>query len=468
MSAINVNEVFKSESGQLVYKEFLRAVKDFDFEKKIANGVLVGFSGGADSVTLLLALRKFCLDNGFGKICAAHVNHMIRGAEAERDEDFSREFCKNIGVEFLSFRRDVPDYAKANSLGLEEAARNVRYSIFADLLQSRSDLSAVAVAHNATDNLETVIFNMMRGAGARGIAGIAPVRDDIIRPLLYVPKRDIIKVLSDANVPYVTDSTNLQTDYKRNYIRAEILPKLSYLTENPEAAATRLSHALREDTEYLDIEAEKLYESYRNTAVPRSDMLEMPSAIFYRFLSLMAKNAGCSIESMHVRAIQNLISDSNGDFCVSLPGKMDFICADNMCSISKKSPKKEIKYEYKLSMGVNHIEEIDAEIILSDKPINDFSSKVYKISIQQSIDFDIINGGIFVREKRDGDSYVFGGMTHKLKKLFCDRKIPTQKRELIPVFCDGDGIFWVPGFSVRQTKKQKSQKKLYIAIAYRA
>ena len=147
---------------------------------------------------------------------------------------------------------------------------------------------------------------------------------------------------------------------------------------------------------------------------------------------------------------------------------MDFVCVENLCSISKKTPKSEIKYEYNLSIGVNHIEEIDTEIILSEEPINDFSSKVYKISIQQSIDFDIINGGLSVREKRDGDSYSYGGMTHKLKKLFCDKKISPREREQIPIFCDGDGIIWVPGFSVRSSGKPKSQKKLYIAIAKRA
>ena len=469
MSVANVNELFKTEAGEHVYSEFLRAVREFDLKKRIADGVAVGFSGGADSITLLLALRKFSSDNNFGRICAVHVNHMIRGAEADRDEAFSRQFCESIGVEFISVRRDVPAYAKKNSLGLEEAARNIRYSIFTELLEGRNDLSCVAVAHNATDNLETVIFNMMRGAGTRGIAGIAPVRDSVIRPLIFVPKRDILKALEDSGTPYVTDSTNLETDYKRNYIRAEILPKLSYLTKNPEAVTARLTRALRQDATYLDGEAQKIFERYKDCAVPRSDLSEMPPAIFYRFVSLMAKNAGCSIESKHIRAIQNLVFESDVDFSVSLPGKTEFVCTANRCIISKKSPKHEIHYEYKLSMGINHIKEIGAEIILSDEPINDSFSKVYKISIQQSIDFDIINGGVYVREKRDGDSYVYGGMTHKLKKLFCDRKIPKEKRGLIPIFCDESGILWVPGFSVRAAdKKTESPKKLYIAIAERA
>lgn len=465
---MNPNKIFETDAGKLVYSEFLRAVKDFGFEKKIAKGVLVGFSGGADSVTLLSALCKFSKENLCGKICAVHVNHMIRGEEADRDEAFSREFCRSLGVEFLSFKKDVPTYAKESSLGTEEAARNIRYSIFEDLLQSRNYLSCIAVAHNATDNLETIIFNMMRGSGTRGMAGIAPSRDKIIRPLIYVPKREILRVLSDADVPFVTDSTNLETDYKRNYIRAEILPKLSYLSDNPESAATKLSRALRDDFSYLESEAQKLFEIYNNSSVPRDVLSALPPAISYRYISLMARDAGCSVENTHIRSIQSLLRDSTGDFSVSLPGKKDFVCIDNKCRISEKIAKTEIRYEYKLSMGVNYIEEIDAQIILSDTPIDDSFSKVYKISIQQPIDFDIISGSVFVREKRDGDSYSYGGITHKLKKLFNDKKLSSSERALIPVFYDEEGILWVPGFSVRGTNRSKSQNKLYIAIAKRA
>lgn len=468
MSQVEYRKLFQSKTGQLVYDAFLHAINDFHIDEKIKNGVIVGFSGGADSLTLLCALKKYCSEHNNAKICAVHVNHMIRGAEADRDERFSEEFCKGIGVEFLSFSRDVPSYAKEHSLGIEETARNVRYSIFADILRGRNDLSCIAVAHNATDNLETVIFNMMRGAGTRGIAGIAPERDAIIRPLLYVPKRDIVKALNEAAIPYMTDSTNLETDYTRNYIRAEILPKLSHLADNPEAAATRLSRALREDSEYLDKEALGVFGLYKNTSVPRDTLSLMPPAIFYRFISLMAKNAGCNIESTHVRAIRDSLDNSCGDFSISLPGKMDFICLSGECSVSEKTPKFDIRYEYPLSLGVNRIEEIDAEIILSEEPILDFSSKVYKISIQQAIDFDIINGGLYVREKRDGDSYSYGGMTHKLKKLFNDKKIPPADRAYIPIICDKDGILWVPGFSARGICKPKAEKKLYVALATRA
>lgn len=468
MSAFDLKKLFETNSGARVYGEFMRAVEDFQLRERFEKGVVVGFSGGSDSVTLLLALKRFSQENKCGKICAVHVNHMIRGAEADRDEQFSREFCEGLGIEFLSFHRDVPTYAREQALGIEEAARNIRYSVFEDLIRGREDLSCVAVAHNATDNLETVIFNMMRGSGTRGISGINPTRDDIIRPLLYVAKRDILRALDDSRIPFVTDSTNLETDYSRNYIRAEILPKLLRLSENPEAAATKLSRALRDDAEYLDGEAERVFSEHKDGSATREELVSMPQAIFYRLVSLMAKSAGCSLESTHVYAIKSSLMNTAGDFSISLPSGFDFVCQCDKCEISKRKEKSEIKYEYKLSMGVNHIEEIDAEIILSDNPVEDFSSKVYKISIQRAIDFDIINGGLYVREKRDGDAYCYGGMTHKLKKLFNDKKIPLGERALIPVICDDNGILWVPGFGIRSTDKEKTSRKLYIAIAKRA
>ena len=163
---IDLDRLFSSDEGKRVYSSFLNAISDFSMDEKIRGGVIVGFSGGADSVTLLSALVKYSRDNHLNPPVAVHVNHMIRGDEADRDQAFAEDFAKALGVEFLCFHRDIPSEAKALSKGLEEVARNARYSIFNDLIKGRNDISCIAVAHNATDNLETVIFNMMRGAGS--------------------------------------------------------------------------------------------------------------------------------------------------------------------------------------------------------------------------------------------------------------------------------------------------------------
>ena len=468
MIDIDLKGLFDTDKGREIYSDFLRAVADYSMKEKISGGVLVGFSGGADSVMLLSLLVKYTSENNLRLPVAVHLNHLIRGAEADRDEAFSRDFSRALGVEFLSFRRDIPSEAKQLSKGVEETARIARYSIFEDIIKSRNDISCVAVAHNATDNLETVIFNMMRGAGTRGLSGISPVRDNIIRPLIYSSKRDIVSALESSDIPFVVDSTNAETDYKRNYIRAEIIPKLFALTDNPEAQATRLSSNLRADDSYIESVAKSFVDSFHKNPIPLDELSALDYAVFFRVILLMAKSKGIySVENVHVLKIHELIRAKKRDFAVSLPGEISFICRGGLCCVDKPSDFTLPEYHQKLVFGVNHVDAIDAEIILSDKPI-EYSSKVYKIAIQESFDFDIIEGELFVRKRRDGDSYVYGGITRKLKKLFNDKSVSPQKRDLIPILCDANGILWVPGFRVRDGGQKKSLKRLYIAIAYKA
>ncbi len=467
MIDIDLKRLFDSDKGRVIYREFLRAISDFSMKERIAEGVLVGFSGGADSVMLLALLVKYASENDLKPPVAVHLNHLIRGAEADRDEAFSRDFCHALGVEFLAFRRDVPTEAKRLSKGIEETARIIRYSVFEDLISGRNDINCIAVAHNATDNLETVIFNMMRGAGTRGLSGISPVRDNIIRPLIYSPKRDIVETLQSASVPFVTDSTNSETDYKRNYIRSEIIPKLFALTDNPEAQAARLSSNLRADDFYIESVARKFLDSFGGGEIPKDAISSLDYAVFFRVVSAMAKEKGIyGVESVHVTKIYELLRNGKGDFSLSLPGEVCFICRGGICFIDKPDKITVREYEKKLELGVNYVDEIDAEVIISDKPI-EYSSKVYKIAIQESFDFDIIEGELFVRKRRDGDSYVYGGITRKLKKLFNDKSVEPQKRDLVPIFCDNLGILWVPGFRVRDGAHKNSQRRLYVAVAYK-
>ena len=465
---IDLDRLFSSDEGKRVYSSFLNAISDFSMDEKIRGGVIVGFSGGADSVTLLSALVKYSRDNHLNPPVAVHVNHMIRGDEADRDQAFAEDFAKALGVEFLCFHRDIPSEAKALSKGLEEVARNARYSIFNDLIKGRNDISCIAVAHNATDNLETVIFNMMRGAGSRGLAGIKPERDNIIRPLIYLAKRDIVSALQISGVPFAIDSTNSEIEYSRNYIRSEILPKLYRLCDDPEAQSSKSSRALRADDDFISSLANEFFHKFSNANVPATDLASIHEALFFRVVSLMAKEGGCTgIEHTHILAIRRLLLMQNNNFSVSLPGEVSFVCERGLCRIDNLSKLKTVKFEYNLSLGENYISEIDAFLILSHTPI-EYSSKVYKIAIQESVDSDIIVGGLTVREKRDGDSYVFGGMTRKLKKLFCDRAFSSSEKAKIPVICDESGILFVPGFRVRDGGKKNPERKLFIALAYKS
>lgn len=462
-----LSRLFSTEIGNKIYNDAVKIIKDASMEKSLSGGALVGFSGGADSVMLLCVLKKYSQENGNFKLCAVHVNHMIRGDEADRDEGFSRDFCSKIGVEFIAVRKDVPSEARALSAGLEEVARNIRYSVFNEIISGRNDISCISVAHNSTDNLETVIFNLMRGCGSRGASGISPVRDNVIRPLISTPKRDIVKALNEASIDFVTDSTNLETDYTRNYIRQEILPKFSRLSPDPEAMAFRFCQNLRFDVDFIESEAKAFVDIY-DGSIPTSELALLHRSIFSRAISYFSsKNGAGSLERTHIDKIHDLISKRRSNFSVSLPGGVYFRELDGACSIARVFITNE-SFERRLTIGENYIPELDILFVLSYAPITDISSNVYKISINKEINSDIIKGELTLRNKRDGDSYVYGGMRRKLKKLFNDRSIPLSERQRVPVLCDEEGILWVSGFPARDGGDKKSDKKLFVAIAHKA
>lgn len=469
MLRVDIDTLFSTETGKSIYDSITRTISDFSMRERLVSGVLVGFSGGADSVMLLCALKKHLSESGNTKLLAVHINHMIRGAEALRDEEFSREFCASLGIEFLSRSIDVLALSRELSKGLEETARNARYSEFNNIISGRNDISCIAVAHNATDNLETMIFNLMRGTGTKGLAGISPIRDNVLRPLILIPKRDIVAALDSVGVPYVYDSTNAEIDYTRNYIRLEVLPKLTAISSNPEAQAARAAANLRLDASFIDDEADKVINGFSEEKhVGAAVLAKLHPAVFYRVLSAMARTWGdIMLEKNHVMKIRELL-EKGSDFSFSIPGGVSFICHRGECFIGNDVHSDFSISHMPLSMGINHVDGIDAEILLSNEPIEVSYSKVYKISIQQAIDFDIIKGVLSVRSRRDGDAYVYGNMTHKLKKMFIDKKIPVEKRGEIPIICDENGILWVPGFSVRDGGSKNAAKKLYIAIAYKA
>ena len=464
-----ITKLFNSELGQKIYESFKRALSDFSMHEKIKSGVLIGFSGGPDSVMLLSLLYKYSIEEiSQFKILAVHINHNIRGEEAKRDEVFSKEFCEALGIEYISKMIDVPHMSKSLSLSVEEAARKARYSTFKDIIESRNDISTIAVAHNSSDNIETVIFNMLRGSGTKGLSGINPARDNLIRPLIYVSKKYILEALDYHDIPYVIDSTNLLTDYTRNYIRHNLIPHFSKIIKNPEASIERMCQILRMDDDFIESEAKKfISDNLKEKSVALNKLKNLHPALLSRVLSLLAKEHGIpSLESIHISKVRELIFSSSNDFSVSIPGGVSFIAREGFLTVGILQKASAASYEIKLSLGVNFIPEINKFVLVSEKPFDKTFTNVYKIAIQQCIESDIIVGELFVREKRDGDAYRYGGMTHKLKKIFNDRGISPARRFEIPVICDDYGILWVPGFSVRDGGSiEKCDKKFYVALA---
>ena len=457
MQALDLDAVFHTEAGRALWDKAERAIKDHSMTEALLRGVLVGLSGGADSVMLLLFLLRYRRAVSDFPILAVHVNHCIRGEEADRDEEFSRSLCESLGVEFLALRYDIPSLAEKCGKGLEEMAREVRYSCFAEIISGRNDISTIAVAHNSTDNLETVLLNILRGAGARGGAGVPPVRDNIVRPLISCDKGLILSALSACGVPYVTDSTNLLSDYKRNFIRNEILPTLRKISDHPEEMFTRFSVNLRNDETYLCSLAEEIISD--NEVITNKLLISLPESLFSRVLSLMCE--GGLSESL-ISDIRRLLSKDN--FKYSVGAGKSFVCERGACRVVKESSL--VDFTSEITYGKNILADGTLEIILSNERLPKSYLNVYKISIQHELSSAIINGSLSVRSKCDGDSIFYGGMTRKLKKLFSDRKIPVSKRDRIPILCDESGVLCVPGYGVREDGVQDEGKRDRLFVVF--
>ena len=223
------------------------AIKRYNMIRR-GDRILAALSGGADSVTLLHYL--FIYKDILGiTVEAAHVNHMLRGKEADRDELFCRSLCEDMGIKLHVKRADVRKIAKDKGLSEELCGRNIRYEFFDEIVNNSG--MKIATAHTLSDSIETMIFNLARGTGLKGLCGIPPVRKNIIRPLINCYRSDIENYCKEHNLDYVTDSTNLEDDYSRNFIRHNILPQLKNINIEADKAIGRTIGWLRDDENYL-------------------------------------------------------------------------------------------------------------------------------------------------------------------------------------------------------------------------
>ncbi len=430
------------------YGAFLSVLREYEMEEKIAKGVLLGFSGGADSMLLLHLLLRYRRENEFPLI-AAHIHHGIRGEAADRDAEFCERICEAFGIDFVCKRVDVPTYAREKKMGIEEAARFLRYSCFDEIINGRNDISTIALAHNSTDNLETVIFHLMRGCGSGGLGGIAPVRDHIIRPLISLSKEQIVSALSEAGISFVSDETNADTRYTRNYIRHEILPKLYRLSHSPEVSVRRVCRNLINDDDYLSREAERCFEKISEGEARIEFLKDLHPALRARVLFRWASEFGIALTQKQIERIGVLLL-RGGRFSYDLSGGYCFFAERGICSICKRLKETEYVGGFRKALVPEQAASLarGAFVISRGAPQN-ISPNIYNFSIKANLSSAIIEGELFIRYRREGDSYYYGGMTHKLKKLFNDKKIPVTERDTLPILCDQKGILWVPGFGVR-------------------
>lgn len=430
-----------------------------------ARRITVGFSGGADSSLLLayfVKMREKYPD--FPQVEAVHVNHMLRGEEADRDEEFCRRRCEELGVALTVRRIDVPSLMRESGLGAEECARNARYGVFEELADGAPGTVLTATAHNADDNLETVLFNLARGSGAAGVSGIPPVRDGrIIRPLLGLGSGEIRALCEADGIPYVTDSTNTDEGYTRNYIRRSVVPMLKNVNPSAAESVLRCGIALREDELFFREAAEAAVGEYLprgciadSVEIPRTVLSSLPPPVLSRAITmLVGAVTPIAMSAEQIRLCRRLIAEE-GTGSVSLPDSVTLEVSKNAVSASKNGREvQNFDFEMRLPEAGECLKytcaEAGFELFLSRRrellPSNE--ENIYKLSIHTDIRFDTIYGKMYARSRRSGDTLFLGGNTRRLKKMLCDRGVPRSLRERLPIICDGEGVLAVPGLPVR-------------------
>lgn len=408
-----------------------------------APAVLCAYSGGADSSVLLHFLASYLKEKNI-PLYAAHMNHMIRGDAADADEEFCRRTCEKLGIPFFVKKEDIPTVARKRGEGLEECARKERYA-FLNETAERLGGALIATAHNATDNMETVIFNLVRGTSVHGLGGITPVRDGkIIRPLLFLTSEEIREFAESAHIEYVTDKTNFDTDYTRNLIRHTVVPTLRKINPRADSAVLRLSQSAREDDGALTQAAESFIAGRKY--IPRGELRELDISVLSRVIMLLCGECAgrADISEKNISQVVSFaLSEKNGQ--ISLPKCTVFLHKD---SVFVKKSGEELPpqpKEIELEMGkYTDFGEYTVGLFEKEEDILPLSENIYNLFIQQILPRDKIDGKIFIRTRRQGDTFAYKGKRRKLKKLMCDENIPQRLRDRLPLICSGEEILYVP------------------------
>ena len=421
--------------------------------------VLLAFSGGADSMALLDMLEKEQDTNA--PILLAHVNHGIRGEEALRDRTFCENVAKERGLEIVILDVDVPTLAKEKGQSIEEAAREARYAFFADLMKER-DIPLLLTAHHADDHLETILFRVARGTGLSGLCGIAPIRPfatgHLVRPLLSFTKREILDYCAENHLAFVTDSTNADTTYTRNRIRAEVVPVLEGLYGDVSHRAVRMSAELAEDDAYLHTVANQLL--VKNTTadgISIKALREAHPAIRRRALRIwFEEGRDASLEAVHLQELLNLVESGDKTARVALPTGVSAYCtARGRLSITATYPELVGEYTLPLTIGKTQIPNTDISICITPVQENTKFDKNEGNTLILVGEWKELQQAFTWRNRREGDVILRGKMHRKLRRLYAQLGMPTEMRRALPLLCCNKEIVWAPFVGTSDDLKEK-------------
>ena len=427
------------------------------------DAVIIGVSGGADSICLLSVLKNLQTNLDL-KLTAVHIHHGLRGEAADRDRDFVMQMCAALQVPCEVFHKDIRKMAREQHLSEEEAGRLFRYDCFEKVRQQKH-ASKIAVAHHMDDQAEPVLLNLFRGSGLKGLAGIPVVRGKIIRPLLSVSRREIEAYLERNGIIYKNDATNFETEYTRNRIRLDILP---YVTENiNQGAAVHIAEtaAIASDIcRYIEKQAEaagrtiiqwKLLQSVSAAEIDAEGFISQDIAIQREILrQVLSGMTGQlkDIRAVHIETLRELFCGHAGRK-INLPYDLSAERTYTAVSVFKNQTHNnrgndvfsETSSEIRIDVPGNYI--LDAgkrKLCLEIFPVEK-NLQIPKKMYTKWFDYDRIKNGLILRKRQSGDYMVIaGGHKKALRRIMMDDKIPQSDRETLNLLTDGSHVLWIP------------------------
>ncbi|NLJ57724.1 MAG: tRNA lysidine(34) synthetase TilS [Tissierellia bacterium] len=451
-----------------------RLVKDNILQKDLissGDNILLGLSGGPDSVFLFHNLIKLKESLNFN-LYASHINHMYRGEDAISDENFVRNLCKEYGIKIFVKRKNATEYAKELKVTEEEAGRILRYTFFNENLKTVGG-GKIALAHHLNDQAETVLQRIIRGTGIDGLSAMSFKKDNLIRPILNVSKEEVMDYLHENKIEYCIDITNEQDVYGRNKIRLNLIPYLETLNPNIQNSLYRMSQTMERDKKIIEKYVDQKYfellkNKNSNRVVLDLNKLKImdigeKGRIIRRGIEELKGNT-VNIEMKHIDYAVDLIRTGKTGKRINLTeGFTIEISYDNL--IINKRVEKVPNFKYNIVLdNLIHIKEVNKNIFCK---IVDPSDITMKDKNTISIDYDLIEGNLIVRNRRPGDLMVPSGMkgSKKIKDIFIDMKVPAGERDSKLIIADSNNILWLEGFRIHDKYKVGPATKKILNIS---
>ena len=459
----------------MIFEKVLSTINKYNLIQK-GDKIVLGLSGGPDSICLLHILNRLKQDLDI-ELYAAHLNHQIRGIEAQKDALYFAQMCESMGITYFIKSIDVPKYCEDNGVSIEEGARKLRYEMF-DEIKNKTKCNKIAIGHNLNDQAETVLMRIMRGTGLQGLRGIEYIRENgIIRPILDLERSEIEAYCKEHSLNPRIDESNLESIYTRNKIRLELIPYMKdNFNSNIVESIVRMSNSLRSDSDYIE---EQALIKFDEVCKFNSDSVEinlnkyknLHNAIKVRIIRNSIKcilGDTNFLDQKHIEDVIGLENENKINKRLNLPrGIFAYRKQGTILLTNKEIVNEEIEFCYNIpSNGFIKLKELNMIVETTTMSIDRYNSS-RKDKLSKVFDLNKIKGGITIRNRKQGDKIKLASGSKKLKDLFIDLKIPREDRCKVPVMVDTEGVIFVGDYKSSENYKVDSQTKEVLKVTFK-